>query len=181
MAARALGKLPLSRLFGSHLRTQRTAYNLVSRRSHTRTAPAVLPTWPSTERLTVPAHYDYARTPAKSTATATQYERCRMGARHRRTHRRISLFSDDICDGMLPLRRLVPKSLHLSSGRRPAPDTSRKREMQHCPDSDPPVRPRVRCSCMRSPTVAIGQCQIERINKKTTIAIKTTSQAIELH
>jgi hypothetical protein len=58
----------------------------------------------------------------------------------RRAHRSLSLFSDDICGGMLPVRRLLTKELHTS--RQPEPDTAHERAMQYCPKQCYAVRPR---------------------------------------
>ncbi len=187
MEARALGKLPLSRLFFSHLHTHRAAYHLAPPSSHARTAFASCA--PPQERSTHGSWcpHNHARTTAKKAAAATAlrssnraacargingrtgksacsamtsatgccrsggccrsrctpaaavglqrqaskrcstaptvlhgtrewcstttkgapaWQRGRTGMRHGRTHRKVSWFSDDICDGMLPVRRL---------------------------------------------------------------------------
>ncbi len=46
---------------------------------------------------------------------------------HGRTYRSLSLISDDICDGMMPVRRLLRKLLHTSGGRRARHTTTRRR------------------------------------------------------
>jgi hypothetical protein len=43
---------------------------------------------------------------------------------HGRTHRKVSLFRDDICDGMLPVKPLLYNELHTSGGRQPMPDVA---------------------------------------------------------
>jgi hypothetical protein len=55
--------------------------------------------------------------------------------RHGRTHSQVSLLSDDSSDGMLPVRRLLPKELHASGSRRPS--TASEQAVQHCPDGAP--------------------------------------------
>ena len=58
-----------------------------------------------------------------------------MGSRHRRTHRELSLVSDDICDGMLPDRRLSLRVLQTGTGHRRMPRG--ERAFKYCPNGAP--------------------------------------------
>jgi hypothetical protein len=53
------------------------------------------------------------------------------------TYRTLSVFSDDSCGGMLPVKRLLPNWLHTSGGRRPVPDTACERAVQNYPNGAP--------------------------------------------
>ena len=132
IAAIVLGKLPLSRLFCSHLHTHRAAYHLPSGAAWQH-GPRIVCTVPTVLHCTarIPAHPALQKLAKEGQSATAATGPCSSSARtgHRRTHRKVSLFSDDICDGMLPVRRLEATSLHTSGSRRPMP------EREHQPKS----------------------------------------------
>ena len=70
----------------------------------------------------ISAPHNYARNKEchRSDGTKQRQQGC-MVARHRRAHRAVSLVSDDISDGMLPVRMLSLKVLQTGAGHRRMP------------------------------------------------------------